>query len=172
MPAKFRGVTAGKRQGEIRWVPDKPDRAIDFRKVISDPLAAVISERARAIARAMTKYAKERYPWTPQPEDRRGGYLGPHAHIGLFGGVIEQKSGVVIFLTHGPNVKSPRKNFPYGIALENFDYTPMRVETDGQGKYAIINPTLEEFHNEIIASLDGAINEAVKKRSRGRKRRG
>lgn len=166
MPVSLRGVTAGRRQGRIRWSPEKPDKRFDFRKKLATRFDEIVVLRAQQVAREMRAYAQEHAPWTDQPEQRRKGYTGPHARDGLFSGVERQKSGLVIALTHSPRVISPRGSFPYGIALENFNYRWGRMETDGEGTYAIINPTLERFAPLLMDALDGAFAEAARARSR------
>ena len=170
MALKQKGVSAGQRRGTLRWTPNLEQAAaklLDLR----EPLMDEVFNRTELLRKEMQEYARENAPWG----DKRADGLGqetPRARKNLFAFKQRQKSGIVVGLSHGP--RTVNRGFPYGIALENFDYHEAQVdvggrvvtkiehtETDGEGTYAIINPTMQQFYPTVLRRLDGAFNKAI-----------
>lgn len=158
------GVTQGGRQGVIRWGPELRNLSLAVED-LREPLFDECFKRTEELRKVIQEVARADAPWHDQDEGERQGYLGPHARKGLFAFKQRQKSGIVLGLSHNPRTRSPRQDFPYGIGLETFEYhydgQGSYTETDGEGTYAIINPTLEEYGPQLIRRLDGALNVAA-----------
>lgn len=171
----FRSVKIGGRGGSLRWSSDL-NTTFDFRK-IEEPLLREVFDRTEQLRLLIQETARSEAPWGNNREDGRGRETG-RARKNLFAFKQRQKSGIVIGLTHGSRTVSNRGGFPYGIALETFQYERRNtdnmidggseqsffvvVETEGEGTYAIINPTLQAFQGQVMRRLDGALNEALK----------
>lgn len=185
-PTGIHGVTEGKKQGVIRWGPELQAMSQSIQD-LRNPLFAECFKRTEVLRKIIQEVARHDAPWGENRNNDEAALRAaeesgrkprthketPRARPGLFAFKQLQKSGIVLGLSHGPRTVS--RGYPYGISLENLKYTRTTMVgddgaehtftvpewTDGQGTYAIINPTLEEYGPRLLRQLDGALNIAV-----------
>lgn len=181
MPVATRGVGIGGRRGNLRWTPSLEAIAQGF-KDLREPIVDECFGQMELLRLEIQEYARENAPWGINRNDAFAEEGEIHeetgrARRGLFAFKQRQKSGFVVGLTHSP--RTVERGFPYGIALETFEYqhrlvdtkafnvpegtTELHIEqTAGEGTYAIINPTLQHFYSGVMDRLDGALSDAVR----------